>query len=149
MNINDIFKIQNSNEKIIALHEFCMGLSPSDLKGAEMVVYSIENMENEVMNGGFRQYFLNSSGDTWKDCLESLKKVNATKSLDLFLKSLSIFKDHNPPIDWSARKIVVDQLSKAQIDLLDELDKEFYKYEDKLQDLVLAYAEEHKEDFSR
>ncbi len=123
MTIDEILKIEDTTEKIIALGEFCS--SQTNMTETEKVINSVEYFENDVMNGGFSQYFENKSEDERNELLVNLEKIGAKKSKELFEKFL---KDQSQG---------------------EELDEEFFKYEDNIQNLVVKYAEEHISDFSK
>lgn len=145
--ISKILAMKNIDEKIVALHSFC-GQHYNNWTETEKVVSVVLDMESEVMNGGFCQYFQNSAGDQWKDALISLFKIGAQKSAELLTKALSVFVDSKPSPIQEERQIVVNMLGSEQLEFLDTLDQEFYKYEDNIPLLIIGYAEKNKFDFS-
>jgi len=146
MNIDEILKIEDNNQKIVVLHQFC-NQHHKNWTETEKLINAILDMESEVMNGGFHQYFLNSAGDQWQDVSIGLDKIGAIRTKELFKKSLTIFINSQPPIVWEERQKIVNNLSQEQIAYLDILDQDFYKYEDNIQLLTIAYAEKQRNDF--
>ncbi|MEK9185103.1 MAG: DUF4375 domain-containing protein [Patescibacteria group bacterium] len=61
MTINEILKIEDVTKKVIALHQFCS--SQKKMTGTEKIINSLEDFENDVMNGGFDQYLINKSAE--------------------------------------------------------------------------------------
>lgn len=106
-------------------------------------------MESEIMNGGFLQYFQNSAGDQWQDALVGLDKVGAIKSKKLFINAVTVFEKSEPSNIWEERQKVTNGFSEEKIDFLDSLDQEFYEYEDDLEQLIINYAENHRDDFGK
>ena len=110
----------------------------------ERVFYITQTVEQEVNNGGFSQFFFNSSGDFSNETVDAFTKIGALKTADICKKALSVFGGKVPQ-DREKRQ---DALEKADCDeLLDECDDAFYKYEDNLADLNYAYIMEHRDSF--
>ena len=126
--IENILTIQDETEKVIALHQFCNQHSEHWTE-TERLINAVEDFESDVMNGGFDQYLSNKAESEWKDTLFGLEKIGATRSLNLFKKALAVYE--------------------KQPEALEALDTEFFKYEDKIQTLVIKYAETHRNDFSK
>src|SRR5687768_790603 len=65
--IDEILTIEDPTEFAIALSDHVFGRpGPEGFSGlteAEQTVYCIAGLERDVNNGGFAQFFLNSSGD--------------------------------------------------------------------------------------
>jgi hypothetical protein len=80
----------------------------------------------EVMNGGFDQYFMNSSGDLAPVALEALKAVGATESLNILEQAMAIFGLGGYSIDreerWNKRR-AIDPDGNAQIQTFDKLSR--------------------------
>jgi hypothetical protein len=120
------------------------------LNDAERLYYAVRVLEGEVYNGGFDQFFSNSSGELFQDAVDGLLELKATESLKLLLRAKEIlFPDGEPPKDreerWEAmRKFrVKDGTTRPDWDVeLDTIDKAYYKDPDKLDDKLRAFAEE-------
>ena len=147
LTLKQIFKIPDEVNRVIALHGFVSRRPFSELTETEKIIRAVEDLEMEVNNGGFHQYFYNSAGDHWQDCLVGLEKVGASKTGLLFKSALSIFNEASPPEDRLQRQEVAGKLKKEKFEFLDQLDQKFYKYEDNLTALLFKYVEKHREDF--
>jgi len=93
---------------------------------------AIEELDGEVNNGGFAQYFFNSSGNHWKDALSGLAAIGATKHHKIMAEAIEKFGQSMPS---SARDVRDSQLSKIvrkQEDPFNEQDTAWYKTEDEL-----------------
>jgi len=128
MIINEILKIENVTEKIIALQEFCS--QQKNPTKTEKLILFVEDFENDVMNGGFQQYFENKSEEEQNEVLVNLDEIGAKKSKVLLEKALKIFNE-------------------SKDSSFDKIDSEFFKYEDNIQNLVIKYAEENIKDFNK
>ena len=105
-------------------------------------------LEAEVNNGGFNQFYANSSGEFYKFVPDALKLVGAVKFADLAQRA-------NDTYDKEYKKITKHQdgslegFSKSYEDNpLEKYDDEFYDLDDEsLPDLQIAYIRKHKADF--
>jgi hypothetical protein len=98
----------------------------------------------EVYNGGFDQYFHNSSADYFYFAVEGLTKLKALKSLALLMSAKAlIFGDLEVPSNTSERRKVLLAQGEAHQEELDKLDKEFCSDPDQLSVRMTRYAEEH------
>jgi hypothetical protein len=146
--IEQILKIDKETEKIIALHMFC-GQRYKSWTETEKLIYSIIDLENEVMNGGFLQYFRNSCGDQWQNADIGLEKIGAIKSKKLLDKAATLFPASMPSLITTERQAFLDNLSKEELPFFNHLDDEFIAYEDNIGHLVVLYAEKHRDDFGK
>ncbi len=113
----------------------------ADLRAAEKIFASIWALEDEVNNGGFHQYFFNSSGDTAFFVVEALEKIGATRAARIVRAANAVFPGGIPPSDQSARQCLLDSLDDDQRARLERLDDEFYAYPDDLTALLFAFVE--------
>lgn len=122
----------------------------STLTPEERVYFSVCLLEGEVYNGGFDQYFSNSSGRYYKDAIFGLSEIGAYNSLEIAQKASSVFFGKSlPPEDRTERWDIMKKarrwyfLPAKREALINELDKAFYEDPDNLLDLLTAYAEAH------
>src|SRR5262245_20091887 len=103
------------------------------LSQPEKVFVCVWGLEGEVNNGGFDQYYFNSSGDHAIDAVESLEAIGAKHTAGLVRQANSLFGESGPSPDRFARQKQLDSFGDAKMKKMTEIDKEFYKYEDKLE----------------
>lgn len=152
MNINEILAIEDETEKSSSLYEHCSKRPYADLTDTERVIVNVEDLDREVHHGGFLcGYFEWIDPAHYEDCHASLKKIGATTSLKIFERMLTVFKDSRPPITKEELDLFQESVEDGDSTdvFLNGLDTEFWKYEDNLSALVIKYAENHKEDFSK
>lgn len=106
----------------------------------EQVFYCIWEMEAQVNNGGFHQYFFNS-GDHVPETIKALEEIGASYTAELLKKACTFFPDGKIPEDFKERRIFLSEMSKAKQDELYELDNLFYEYKDDLSKLLYAYTQ--------
>jgi hypothetical protein len=93
-----------------------------------------------VNNGGFYQYFLNSTGALAPQVADALKAVGAVETAALAEKALSQVGSNVQWSDDAARKAKISQLSSQVKEKLHELDQAFYASPDDLTDLLYRRA---------
>ncbi|MDM5131959.1 DMP19 family protein [Aeromonas piscicola] len=135
-----------------ACHEIVFAGSDGNTEYLERIspearlVYLLWCFDGEVHNGGFDQLFFNSLGDHCLEILAGLKKVNAIKSYGLLEKATRWFPESKPSLDREKR---CKQLARYKDDEnyeadLENLDTEFYKYEENLAELLHTFVRANK-----
>jgi hypothetical protein len=102
------------------------------------VAYCLHRLEAEVNNGGFHQFFSNSTGEYVTETIQALVTIGATKTSDLLKRAVSIGFPSGYPSDASQYESAVADFDDVA-DELDALDQEFFKYADPLTELVNEY----------
>ena len=151
----DIETILKIEDETIAITELDSMLSIISNHGQEIdrltesqkIVLIVENLEREINNGGFNQFFFNSGGQFAHETITALRTIKAFKTADIVSKSISAWPNQKVPKDWSERQELVDEISDQADIVWNECDKEFYKYQDNIVKLLLAYVKSNKSDF--
>lgn len=104
-------------------------------------------MEREINNGGFNQFYFNSSGDFSLETVDALLAIGASKTALIVKKANSQFPDTNILKDRGQRQEILLQIEDNAQPVWDECDTEFYKYQEHISDLLVKYIEENKEKF--
>jgi hypothetical protein len=99
------------------------------LTHAERTFNLVREFDAEVNNGGFYQYFDNSTGNEAHQALQALKDISAPSFAALLDRAMSAFPDSGPPIDWSERQMLVEQIKPQAKPIWEECDKKFYALE--------------------
>ncbi len=118
-----------------------------ELIASQKTFYLNQNIEREINNGGFKQYFINSSGDFAQETVESLEKIGATKTAAILTKAIEQFPNKFVPKDYNKRMELVEQVEENANVKWEELDNLFYNYEDDLNQLNIEFIKRNKEDF--
>ena len=117
------------------------------LTEAERVFLCIEGIETEVNNGGFDQYFFNSSGEFAQDAPAAFGAIGADHTAGIISKACSVFPDGKPPRDWEERQLLLLDIGEEAEQLLEQLDDDFFDYKDDLSQLLVEYIRKLKDDF--
>ena len=151
--ISDILKIEDETEKVIALGDYVFNRDQTvgfnNLTETEKVIRCVEKLEQEVNNGGFSQFFDNALVDIALNTVNSLRKIGAHKTVSIVEQALSVFPDSAPPREEAIRAGHAYERTDEDEEKLGKLDTAFFKYEDQLGKMVIAYAEKHREDFHK
>ncbi|MDE6471372.1 MAG: DMP19 family protein [Eubacterium sp.] len=118
----------------------------------ERIFYIAQELEGEVNNGGFAQYFYNPSGNFASETVNAFTQIGALKTAEICKKAISAFK-MELPADRAEREELLDNMDWDGIgginEILDECDHSFYAYEDDLHSLCLTYITAHKAYFDK
>jgi hypothetical protein len=96
------------------------------LSDAERTTITAHLFALDVTNGGIEKFFVNPSGDRWRETLRAIKSVGASSLAALFEEALTVFPDNTPSEDQMTR---CDQLAAAgepAAELLWRLTGEYY-----------------------
>ena len=149
-NINEALEMQQ-NDAVIAISQILWdkvkARSFNSLTDAEKNFFAVDYLISEVNNGGFDQYFFNSSGEYANEALLGLKKIGAIKTASIVQNSFSIFPEHKVPKDRQERWKLMGKDKEKNQRILEELDDKFYEYPEDLTDLLFKYAEKNKNEF--
>ncbi len=136
----------NLNTRIIELDnyisELCnWGDNIEKLTERQKNFYFNQNLEREINNGGFHQYFFNSSGDFAHETILSLKNITADKTADLLQKAINEFPNKTVPKDRDKRQEIMEKIEEKVTSVWEDLDQKFFNYEDDLNALNMEYVE--------
>jgi hypothetical protein len=116
------------------------------------VAYLINTLEAEANNGGYLQFFTNSSGRYTAETLEALEAIGAEHNQKLLLEAIQILKNHDETTkENNSKSEMKNFISSFHFEgdekLLEEmllLDEKFYAYKEDISTLKLDYIEKHK-----
>ncbi len=114
-------------------------LAPKD-----QVFFLIWALEAEVNNGGFNQFFFNSSGDHAAATAEALRTIGAIKMAAILDRAINLFGKDGPSRNREQRQHQLTSLSEQQQEILSELDTKFYAYPDNLSELLVKFMRSTK-----
>lgn len=150
--LEEIWKIENIDDFIMAMNDYIgekckYGDDIDRLNEYERVFFVTQQLEMEVNNGGFSQFFYNTSGDFSHELVHAFTEIGANKTVVICKKALDAFPQ-TFPVDRYERQEMLDELESDEIEeILDECDDEFYEYEDDLTNLNYEYIRKNKQFF--
>jgi len=117
---------------------------------SRQAIYMIWALEAEVNNGGYNQFYFNSSGQFYRHLPEALKLVGANKFADLTKRANETFEKENPKITQH-QDGTLERFSKSYDDNpLNKFDDEFYDLykTENLQQIQVNYIRKNKKEFT-
>lgn len=155
----DKFEKANIEEKEELLYYFTNRLRQEDnyseasfrkMPKLLQIVWLINELEKEVNNGGYIQFFTNSSGRYVDETLDALNLIGATYNHQLLANAVEILRKHNESSENLNEKInsktLYDTFNFSELyendELqyeLNEMDKVYYRPEEKLSKLKMDY----------
>jgi hypothetical protein len=151
-NLVELLTADNVNKSIIELDNFiCEVCSWGDVMSAltdpQTNFFYNQNLEREINNGGFNQYFINSSGDFAHETIHSLKTIGANHTADILQSAIDQFPDKKVPSDRDERIDLVGQIEETANEKWEELDQKFFEYKDDLNSLNIEYVKKYWTEF--
>lgn len=101
---------------------------------------SVLMFDGEVCNGGLDQYFLNSSGDQWRDALEGLKAMKDDKRAAILEKAAAKFGQAGPSTERGKRMDQLSELIRKDEASFEGLNDEYYDIEPPVEVMLNRYV---------
>jgi hypothetical protein len=133
--------LSDSDRTACGKQEFAQQSTP------QKVFSAIWAVESEVNNGGFAQYFQNSSCETAGFVAETLNLIGAPKTAEICRRAVMAafpkgLPSHSDAISAAAAAFPTDVEEE-----LSQLDEAFFAYPHNLTELLFAYVPDHPDEF--
>lgn len=109
----------------------------------ERVVLAVLALEREVMNGGYSQFFTNSSVEFAPMIVDALRQIGCPVTADLTKHAIESIEVKEPTAE--AIKAAAQTPNDKRDKLLHEYDQVFFKYEERPDLKLFAYIRENKD----
>ena len=109
------------------------------LAADEQILVAIWGLEADVNNGGFEQFYFNSSGDLAAHAASALRTIGAVRMASIVEAASGRFGPAGPSGDRAVRQGQLRRLVGASDDLFEDLDRKFYEYPDDIAALLAAH----------
>ncbi len=120
------------------------------LSRGERMFYVTWQAENEIKNGGFEQYFDNSSGVFAREAVLAFKLVGAKKHVVLMRRAIAAYVRSNPKQKLiKVDKAVKGYLKKYKDSKFGKVDRAFLDSEENLSELRIKYIRAHPDEFGQ
>ncbi len=152
LDLEKLLSSDDINGSIIELDNYigdlCLyGDEMNKLTEQQKQFYYNQCLEREINNGGFNQYFFNSSGDFAHKTVQSLQTIGAKKTADILQKAIDQFPNSNVPEDRTERQEILEQIQETADVVWEDLDQNFFSYEDDLNTLNIDFVRKNKDKF--
>jgi len=125
------------------------GEKTENLNPSQRTFLFVENLEREINNGGFNQFYFNSSGDFSQETQNALFEIGANKTAEIIKRANSEFKNGIVPKNRNERQNQLEVIEEKAEENWNKCDSEFYKYPDNLTELLLAFVIKNKSEFKK
>jgi len=134
--------LNNDIEKITRIGEIIGRKIPSrdsfhHLNTFEKTFIYIDVFEKHTSNGGFEEFFWNSSGQFSHEILEAYEKIGAIHTASIIYEAIQLFGEIPIPKNTAYRRTIINGLKP---NTWEALDNEFYNSEDNIISLVLEFV---------
>jgi len=151
--LDEILKLEDETDIVIEIGQKLWSKSNDDknfesLNSIEKNVLYIEMLEGQVNNGGFDQYFFNSSGEYAHETLIALEEIKASQMAEILNRAIKVFPSLPIPKDSEQRRGHMEDIPESVSETWSKLDDEFYKYPENLAGLVIEYVKANRKEFN-
>jgi hypothetical protein len=105
-----------------------------------------------VGTGGFRQFFINSAGDFWRDILAGLAAIGDQQGLAMFRQTISIFPNSTPSQDRQTRLEQLNALEEENEENLsgplNKMTARYFATSFPKREFVFDYVKSHPDEFN-
>ena len=141
--------LQKDEHKIARIGEIISKKIPkrdvfNGLNKFEKTFIYIDIFENHTSNGGFEEFFLNSSGQFAHEILDAYQQIQATETASLIYDAFIVFDEIPIPKDKIIRRKIIENLPKNS---WEKLDNRFYKSSENIIVLVLDFIKKNINQF--
>lgn len=148
VDLEKILAMENTSDAIFKVFEI-LPETPDEGNQFEKNVLLVLGFDGQVNNGGFGQFFFNSTGTFAHETANALQIIGATESYDLLKKAIPFFPKSFIPKDTGERRDLMDEFPEETYEGWDKLDSKFYKKNENLDELILNYMRKNKNKFSK
>lgn len=117
------------------------------LNSSQKTFLFVENLEREINNGGFNQFYFNSSGDFSQETVIALLDIEAKKTAEIVKKANAQFINGTVPKNRIERQNQIELIEEKAQETWGKCDSKFYQYQDNLIELLIAFVIKNKADF--
>lgn len=151
--LETVLKMDDETSMIIAIGDMINELSNygedlSALTEPQKNFLFVENVEREVNNGGFSQFYRNSSGDFSHESEQALRTIEAHQMADIMANANAVWPDKKVPEGQTQREVILDKIEDQAEPVWEKCDQAFYRYPDNIAVLLIEYVKKHKKDFA-
>jgi hypothetical protein len=150
--IEEALSKPSDSEVILAIEKVVYGKFNTEeefslLTKSEKAFIYISILESQVNNGGFHQYFFNSTGDDAYKALEAYKEIGSLTTTNIVQRAIELFPQHSFPKSTHERRNLLETMNNSIVEEWDKLDDEFYKYDEDIINLMIDFVKRNISDF--
>lgn len=151
-NLEEVFREKKSEKAIMQIDKWLNEISEcgqnlSKLNFSQQIVIIIKNLDREINNAGFNQFYFNSCGNHANETVQYLKKIGANKTSEIVQKANSEWPNQNVPKDKIERQTILKTIEEKAGGVWKDCNHEFYKYNDDIAELLMDFVKKNQADF--
>ena len=128
-----------------ALGQKAFKLGAHSLSVPERDVLAIEALEREVNNGGYKQFFANSSNEFASAVLPALRRVGCERTAALTEQALAVLPPDLPLVSESLNAEMAKP-NAGRDAALDALDQAYFAAREDIAGALIGYLQSHRDD---
>lgn len=105
---------------------------------------AVEMLDAEVRNGGFEQYFFNSSGNRWRFAKAGLEAMGSSGKLAILQEAIAVFGRAEPSTDRAIRHRQLSRLGEKGDEAFGKLARRYYDDSENVMAMSARYAVANK-----
>jgi HEAT repeat protein len=114
---------------------------------AQELYFAVYIYDAEVGNGGHAQFFVNGSGDIWRESRMGLQAMGAHERAKILQTAALLFGPNGPSEDHEQRRLQLARVYQRHEKELDECDKSYYSCKENMKQLMLLFAVANRDQF--
>jgi hypothetical protein len=119
---------------------------PAAINQFEAPLAYLRGFQLEVDNGGFWQFFYNSTGMFALETADALRLIGARESASFLARAIQIYFRGQPiPFDTAERRRLMKEIDGDRTPEADRVTLDYYELEESLYDLMLKYLQENEQ----
>lgn len=126
-----------------ALDRKASGKRAVPLSPEERVIVAVENLEREVNNGGYGQFFINSSREYAGDIEKALRLIGCPKQAAIAKRAVAALKIKGKYTS-DAVETALEKGGDKVSDVLSSLDDEYYACQEPIADRLFGFAKTNR-----
>ena len=130
---------------VLAVEQALGGRTEPELSEPERVVLAVEAMEREVNNGGYRQFFVNSSREFTVFLVRALELIGCPKCAAISAEAIAVL-ELPEQFDADTVERAVCGLPDESGEKLGDCDSRYYANDESIEERLFAFIEEHQDD---
>lgn len=118
------------------------------LNNSEKILLCVWELEAEINNGGFEQYYFNSRGNNALFAPTALREIGAGHTAKIVDQANQKFGSAGPSGNREKRQTQLETIDAKDKKAFDDYDKSFLAYRDDISELLKQFTAKRKHDFN-
>lgn len=127
-----------------ALEQKAERVGKEGLSNEELVVLAIEALEREVNNGGYEQFFFNSSNEYASIVVDALNRIGCNETAALTQRAIDCLRIDSP-VSAESIDLVMDEDNDEREEQLNACDNQYYEIAGDLAGPLLEFIKNYKD----